>query len=113
MLLLGVLLVLCCGQRAAGRVTGVWTDIESHEEIVGDYLRNATAEAHKSQLRFAVDAQVGWAIEQNTVDPQRPVHEQVCSHHPHHRHALCCLSTSPSGRSIFPTSREPAGASRR
>ena len=62
---------------AAARVTGVWTDIESHEAIVGDYLRNATAEAHKSQLRFAVDAQVGWAIEQNTVDPQRPVHEQV------------------------------------
>ena len=84
MLDLRALLVLtCCGQRAAARVTGVWTDIESHEAIVGDYLRNATAEAHKSQLRFAVDAQVGWAIEQNTVDPQRPVHEQVCSPRPH------------------------------
>ena len=77
MLVLRALLVLCYGQHAAARVTGVWTDIESHEAIVGDYLRNATAEANKSQLRFAVDAQVGWAIEQNTVDPQRPVHEQV------------------------------------
>ena len=62
---------------AAARVTGVWTDIESGGDIVGQYLRNATATAHSAHLRFAVDAQVGWSTQRNTVDPTRPVHEQV------------------------------------
>ncbi len=60
-----------------GKITGVWVDIENHAEIVGDYLRNATTVAHSANLRFAVDAQVGWAFEANTVDKARPVHEQV------------------------------------
>ena len=72
-----LLLLQLCFRPCMGRVTGVWTDIESSGHIVGEYLRNATAEAHKARLRFAVDAQVGWAIEQNAVDPHRPVHEQV------------------------------------
>lgn len=69
--------LLLQSNTAHARVTGVWTDIESHEQIVGEYLRNATAIAHTANLRMVVDAQVGWAIEQNTQDPGRPVHEQV------------------------------------
>ena len=60
-----------------GKVVGVWTDIEDHGSIVGGYLSNATQIAHSVNLRLAVDAQVGWASESNTVDPRRPVSQQV------------------------------------
>jgi len=76
-----VLLLLLLQQQAhiscEARIVGVWTDIENHAEIVGEYLANASAIARSAKLRLAVDAQVGWAFEANTVDPSRPVHQQV------------------------------------
>ena len=77
-LLLGLLLLLQLHpQPSQGKIVGVWTDIEAHSEIVGEYLANASAIARGAGLRLTVDAQVGWAFEANTVDPSRPVHQQV------------------------------------
>ena len=47
--------------------------MKAHADIVGVYLANASAIARGAGLRLAVDAQVGWAFEANTVDPSRPV----------------------------------------
>ena len=70
---------------ASARVTATWIDVEDHEAIIvgrnasrdRGWLQNATAIAHTAGLRFAADAQVGWAFAGNSADPTRPVHQQV------------------------------------
>ena len=72
-------------QRACSKVVAVWIDVESHEAIIDGrnasvdkgWLQNATNIAHSARLRFAADAQVGWAFAGNDADPNRPVHQQV------------------------------------
>ena len=67
--------------RHPPRVTGIWTDIEDTQARGGmtfiETLRQATAVAHTAGLRFAVDAQVGWAFENVTVGASRPTHQEV------------------------------------
>jgi hypothetical protein len=41
--LLLLLLLVGSWRAAEAKIVGVWTDIEDHNSIVGDYLRNATA----------------------------------------------------------------------
>eukprot|EP01052_Picozoa_sp_SAG31_P022208 SAG31_NODE_1755_length_7344_cov_7.207039_6_plen_235_part_00 len=70
---------------ADAKVTAVWIDVEDHDVIISGrnstrdrgWLENATSIAHAAGLRFAADAQVGWALSGNSADPTRPVHEQV------------------------------------
>ena len=51
-----VLLLLLLQQLAhlscEARIVGVWTDIENHAEIVGNYLANASAIARSAKLRL-------------------------------------------------------------
>jgi hypothetical protein len=69
----------------ASKIVAVWIDVEDHEAIIDGrnasvdkgWLQNATEIAHSAELRFAADAQVGWAFAGNTADPTRPVHQQV------------------------------------
>ena len=69
----------------SARVTATWIDVEDHEAIIvgrnasrdRGWLQNATNIAHTAGLRFAADAQVGWAFAGNSADPTRPVHQQV------------------------------------
>ena len=84
-----LLAVLILVQRhavpASAKVTATWIDVEDHEAIIvgrnasrdRGWLQNATNIAHTAGLRFAADAQVGWAFAGNSADPTRPVHQQV------------------------------------
>ena len=60
---------------------GVWTDIEDTQTRGGmtfiETLREATDIAHSAGLRFAVDAQVGWAFENISTAASRPTHMAV------------------------------------
>jgi hypothetical protein len=82
-----VALVACCNFPCpvSAKVVAVWIDVEDHDAIVDGrnatvdkgWLQNATEIAHTAGLRFAADAQVGWAFAGNKADPSRPVHQQV------------------------------------
>ena len=82
--LLGVMLG-CLVPRVTSKIVAVWIDVEDHEAIIDGrnasvdkgWLQNATNIAHSANLRFAADAQVGWAFAGNSADPTRPVHQQV------------------------------------
>ena len=75
MMLAGLLL------PAQARVVGIWTDIEDltpQENMTFlETIRQATVAAHSGGLRFAVDAQVGWSIENISADSTRPIYMDV------------------------------------
>ena len=58
----GAVLLLLPPLQARPSIVGVWTDIEGHADIVGEYLANASAIARGAGLRLAVDAQVGCGV---------------------------------------------------
>eukprot|EP01050_Picozoa_sp_SAG11_P009050 SAG11_NODE_829_length_6967_cov_7.039196_4_plen_104_part_00 len=80
-MLLPMMLMGLLARVVQARVVGIWTDIEDLAPYGNmsflETIRQATAAAHTGGLRFAVDAQVGWSIENISADSTRPIYMDV------------------------------------